>query len=1027
MRSPCDTSGSPSPPPGRTPESVAPDIRAAADTLARATDALMTGVYDTLGQVVGRYNALSGALQQSTSAMLADALARYEAVTSAALDSTITRIGHAYSTAWGLPMPEVTEGELATRVAVMSPPAPLPRVGDGTIREVASPVVPTIISGYPAAPNNPVPVISGPRFEVRERPAPRTAPRTPPGVRRRRVPRQESPVLSPGMGPILVRPSAPGGETRETPVAPVARAPAEGDGGGEPPSGGGGVSSSPPPSCPPVHVHVHCAPGVTVTEGAPDGRDAPPAGTQFVSADPETDRLLDEQTKKREDLAKTLGGKVTDPADLQKLQRSALAIDIFERIVGRDVADAITSALKNAGTVQGCKDADTLNKAVKDIGVWVNMFLYGSENGKVITEESLLGQLRLGWKEGDTVGQILLGIVAPALSGVRIALSLALSLSGCDEPGFIIGVVWRALFGIVEKWAGVSFPEARARLEYLIGSLCAAMIPTAGDYNAMWLVGQISDEEWRCAVRSNGMRDDEFAKLRDAQRTVPSPLQITNVWQRLGLPREVLDQMLRRAGVIDQEHVEWFEELATYLPAPGDLVSFMVRDVFDQDVVDKYGYDDDLEKKFAGQVKDWARGQGMTLDQFKYYWRAHWQLPSPTQAYEMMHRLRPGRAGPDEVTKDTDVAQLLQINDVPLYWRRRLMAISYRPLTRVDTRRAYFIGSLSEQETFDAIRDLGYNDRDAGLLLGFWKQERVNWASNQPWAKGYVRGEVSDRELRERLGRLNLSANQQDALEQELELRFRQGRSKTRSGALRRRVLSGMADADDVIQELREAGFSPWRAKELAESWQEERGAAGKAPTAQQLCKLHDFGIISADEYASALLRIGYDPDSARKILALCAAETAEKAEKGSGREVARERREAEQQRSKEAREAYRRNLEMGRAKRKQRALSVAEERVQKKLTGAQRTLSKAFGGEIASHADAVVRLFRLLVEEKCYTRAGAAALVDEIVRAYAARRRSDWLASAIDYVGTLPQRPCVRDEDDGPPPAEERAVPGPD
>ena len=89
----------------------------------------------------------------------------------------------------------------------------------------------------------------------------------------------------------------------------------------------------------------------------------------------------------------------------------------------------------------------------------------------------------------------------------------------------------------------------------------------------------------------------------------------------------------------------------------------------------------------------------MDKEVLQWYWRAHWELPSPTTGFEMLHRLHPDvlevigekykemGLNPDDLKTDLDtLKELLKISDYPKYWRDRLAAISYSPLTRVDLR-----------------------------------------------------------------------------------------------------------------------------------------------------------------------------------------------------------------------------------------------------------------------------------------------------------------------------------------------------
>src|SRR5439155_13478403 len=110
--------------------------------------------------------------------------------------------------------------------------------------------------------------------------------------------------------------------------------------------------------------------------------------------------------------------------------------------------------------------------------------------------------------------------------------------------------------------------------------------------------------------------------------------------------------------------LKWKEEI----PGPSDLIRFAVREGFTPAIVTLYRYNDD----FPVEIIPWMQKQGFTGDVgiprppgidsqgrplppgnatwADLHWWAHWELPSPTQGYEMVHRLYPNsRFGPSPI------------------------------------------------------------------------------------------------------------------------------------------------------------------------------------------------------------------------------------------------------------------------------------------------------------------------------------------------------------------------------------------
>lgn len=180
------------------------------------------------------------------------------------------------------------------------------------------------------------------------------------------------------------------------------------------------------------------------------------------------------------------------------------------------------------------------------------------------------------------------------------------------------------------------------------------------------------------------------------------------------------------------------------VPGPSDLIHFAVRDSYDPVIVQRFQYNKELPVEILPAMK--AQGYhgevgipippGATTTTgpdtrtkaqwFDLYWWSHWQLPSVTQGYEMLHRLypvSPWGASP-EVTPTNSFVQadlnlLLKANDYPPFWRERMTTISYSPLTRVDVRRMHFLGIMDNAQVYHAFRAGGYDDRNAERLMRF--------------------------------------------------------------------------------------------------------------------------------------------------------------------------------------------------------------------------------------------------------------------------------------------------------------------
>tara|TARA_R110000751_G_scaffold40570_2_gene95846 strand:- start:1978 stop:4218 length:2241 start_codon:yes stop_codon:yes gene_type:complete len=154
------------------------------------------------------------------------------------------------------------------------------------------------------------------------------------------------------------------------------------------------------------------------------------------------------------------------------------------------------------------------------------------------------------------------------------------------------------------------------------------------------------------------------------------------------------------------EDAEALDALKFFIPPPQDLITMSVRDVFTPEIVAQYRQDEDFPPDFA----KWAKQQGISEFWARKYWQAHWVLPSVQMGYEMLHR---------RVITEAELKDLMRAQDIMPGWRDQLVEISYRPYTRVDIRRMHRVGVLSDNQVYEAYRDIGYNDAKATTLRDF--------------------------------------------------------------------------------------------------------------------------------------------------------------------------------------------------------------------------------------------------------------------------------------------------------------------
>jgi len=98
------------------------------------------------------------------------------------------------------------------------------------------------------------------------------------------------------------------------------------------------------------------------------------------------------------------------------------------------------------------------------------------------------------------------------------------------------------------------------------------------------------------------------------------------------IPDELLDE-LRDQGW-SEDRIKKALEGYKHLPTPSDIVTFLAREVFEEEMIEKWKLDsewDIIDKEYAKKI-------GLDEETLQLYWRAHWVHPALTQVYRMLHR-----------------------------------------------------------------------------------------------------------------------------------------------------------------------------------------------------------------------------------------------------------------------------------------------------------------------------------------------------------------------------------------------------
>lgn len=337
----------------------------------------------------------------------------------------------------------------------------------------------------------------------------------------------------------------------------------------------------------------------------------------------------------------------------------------------------------------------------------------------------------------------------------------------------------------------------------------------------------------------------------DAILTKPSSRDVIDYQLRHDDKLTNIEPELRKIG-IHPDHFKVYKELAYQIPPVADIITMAVREAFTPDIAARFGQYDDFPQDFA----DWAAKKGLTEEWSKRYWAAHWSLPSSQQGFEMLHR---------GIINENDLDMLLRALDIMPFWRDKLVAMAYKRLTRVDVRRMYRVGVLTEAEVYNAYLDLGYAELNAKRMTDFTIEQAL------PKEVGITKGvilkafddDMIDRyEAKNMLKELGVTDETLSFLIKSSEYKKQLELQNNKIKAIKNLYRKNVYDSNKTIGELLRLDMSDNQANVLMEQWHYERKAEpDKRWTTAQTLGFIEEGTITRKRGITELGRIGYDDE----------------------------------------------------------------------------------------------------------------------------------------------------------------------
>jgi len=227
--------------------------------------------------------------------------------------------------------------------------------------------------------------------------------------------------------------------------------------------------------------------------------------------------------------------------------------------------------------------------------------------------------------------------------------------------------------------------------------------------------------------------------------------------------------------------------------------------------------------------------------------------------FEMLHRR-------GSVKEELDI--LLRSADVMPFWRDKLIAISYQPLTRVDIRRMHKMGVLTNDQVLLAYQDIGYIDTDAQLLLDFTialnepnqsqDADDLSALTRSNILSFYKNGVFTNNEAEILLQGLGMSEDAANIYLDDIDSKLELAERKDETTIIIDQADSGILTFEEAQDALNRLGLETNEVKLALAELAKREARRTKLPARGDLDKMLRAKLISEKEYITTMNKIGF-------------------------------------------------------------------------------------------------------------------------------------------------------------------------
>lgn len=367
-----------------------------------------------------------------------------------------------------------------------------------------------------------------------------------------------------------------------------------------------------------------------------------------------------------------------------------------------------------------------------------------------------------------------------------------------------------------------------------------------------------------------GLPNDQIAMQIAATVGLPSLQEILVLVNREEFSPELGKSLLEAQG-IPPTYADSMLELRKYYPSATELVSLAGREAFEPESIARFKLDMDFDLL---DMKVFEKG-GVTPEVARWYWIAHWNNPSLTQVFEMIHRkvIMPGAKGePGQggVFGLDDLAVYYKLADINPFFGDMLRQIAFRVPGRVDIRRFLRDGVIERDDAKKMYEALGYAEPNAELMTQFAENEKnksTRGITRTQIINLYRLGEIDRIQLAGWLEAIGYDKADSTAISW---LEFSKLEEKRLVSFIRRAEYEYKRDIVDRVEAQKFLGDENITAERIAgmlEEWDNEKVVEAAVPSKDDWINWRESGQIEPEEFKNGMERLRYSDEDINKYI----------------------------------------------------------------------------------------------------------------------------------------------------------------